>query len=91
MPKIFIKNSKSLSAISNEEMDAEVVVENCKVYLKKRDPNGYRYKSLIGLRFLYSDGGKAFERFSLMSRTATRRIDSGSPPYVITYPARSLF
>jgi uncharacterized radical SAM superfamily Fe-S cluster-containing enzyme len=47
MPEILIKKTKSLSPLSNEEIDAEVVVEDRKVYLKKQDEDGKQYKSLI--------------------------------------------
>jgi uncharacterized radical SAM superfamily Fe-S cluster-containing enzyme len=47
MPEILIKKTKSLSPLSNEEIDAEVVLEDRKVYLKKQDEDGKQYKSLI--------------------------------------------
>jgi 7,8-dihydro-6-hydroxymethylpterin dimethyltransferase len=47
MPETFIKKTKSLSPLTNEEIDAEVVVENGKVYLKKQDENGKQYKTLV--------------------------------------------
>jgi uncharacterized radical SAM superfamily Fe-S cluster-containing enzyme len=47
MPEILIKKTKSLSPISNEEVDAEIVVENGRVYLKKQDENGKQYKTLV--------------------------------------------
>jgi uncharacterized radical SAM superfamily Fe-S cluster-containing enzyme len=47
MPETLIKKTKSLSPITNEEIDAEVVLENRKVYLKKQDENGKQYKTLV--------------------------------------------
>lgn len=47
MTKSLVKKTTSLSPISNKEIDAEVVIEDGKVYLDKQDENGQKYHTLI--------------------------------------------
>jgi uncharacterized radical SAM superfamily Fe-S cluster-containing enzyme len=47
MDRFTIGKTKSLSPLSFEEIDAEIICEDGKVYLEKRDEEGKLYKSLI--------------------------------------------
>lgn len=71
MAQYTINQTKSISPISYNEIDAKVIRENDKVYLVKQDEQGKMYKNLIE---------KKYEFYHLMTK---ERVNKQVPPIVV--------
>lgn len=72
-----IKKTKSLSPLSYNEIEAEVIREDGKVYLLKQDEQGKSYKSLIE---------KDYEFYRLLTE---EKVNTQVPPFIIELYASS--
>jgi uncharacterized radical SAM superfamily Fe-S cluster-containing enzyme len=71
MTQTLIRNVKSLSPLTYKEIDAQVINEDGKVYLEKRDEEGRVYKSLMD------------DECDFFLRMTKDRVDKQVPPHSI--------